>query len=95
MVLDAPVCSSISADDAAKVGKYVCVQKVFTINLDWASAGSVQCHNFSLPAVDVEADLLYKSVKSLSLLLYVNGCVIVRLNRQRNPGLQSRRRVSI
>ena len=64
--LDVQVSSSISTDDAAEVGK-----SVFVINLDWSCVGSVQCHNFSLLAADVQANLLCKGVEALRLLLYV------------------------
>ena len=69
--LDVQVSSSISTDDAAEVGKSVCVMKLFVINLDWSCVGSIQCHNFRLPAADVQANLLCKGVEALRLLLYV------------------------
>ena len=71
MALDVQVSSSISTDDAAEVGKSVCVMKLFVISLDWSCVGSVQCHNFSLIAADVQANLLCKGVEVLRLLLYV------------------------
>ena len=64
------VSSSISTDDAAEIGKSVCVRKFLIINLDW-SCGSIQCHNFGLFAADVKATLLCKGVKALRLLLNV------------------------
>ena len=69
--LDVEVSSSISADDAAEVGKSVCVMKLFAINLNLWCVGSVQCHNFSLLAADVQAKLLCKGVEALRLLLNV------------------------
>ena len=69
--LGVQVISSISNDDAAAIGKSVCVRKFFIINLDWSSIGSIQCHNFGLLAADVEANLLCKEVKALRLLLNV------------------------
>ena len=69
--LDVQVSSSISTDDAAEVGKFFCVRKLFVINLDWSCVGSVQCHNFSLLAADVQTNLLCKGVEALRLLLYV------------------------
>ena len=69
--LDVQVSSSISTDDTAEVGKSVCVRKLFVINLDWSCVGSVQCHNFSLLAADVQANLLCKGVEAMRLLLYV------------------------
>ena len=47
------------------------MREIFILNLDWASVGGVQCHNFSLLAADVKTDLLCKDVKSLDLLLDV------------------------
>ena len=44
--LDVQVSSSISTDDAAEVGKSVCVMKLFVINLDWSCVGSVLCSPF-------------------------------------------------
>ena len=52
-------------------GKSVCVRKLFVINLDWSCVGSIQCHNFSLLAADVQANLLCKGVEAMRLLLYV------------------------
>ena len=69
--LDVQVSSSISTDDAAEIGKSVCVWKFFIINLDWSRVGGVQRHNFSLLAADVKANLLSKSVEALRLLLNV------------------------
>lgn len=69
--LNVQVSSSISTDDAAKIGKSVCVRKFFIINLDWSCVGSIQCHNFGLFAADVKANLLCKGVKALRLLLNV------------------------
>ena len=65
------VSSSISTDDTAEVGKSVCVRKLFVFNLDWSCVGSFQCHNFSLLAADVQANLLCKGVEAMRLLLYV------------------------
>ena len=64
-------CSVLTDDDTAEVGKSVCVRKLFVINLDWSCVGSVQCHNFSLLAADVQANLLCKGVEAMRLLLYV------------------------
>ena len=69
--LDVQVSSSIPTDDAAEIGKSVCVRKFFTINLDWSCVGSIQWHNFGLLDADVEANLLCKGVKALCLLLNV------------------------
>ena len=69
--LDVQVSSSISTDDAAEIGKSVCVWKFFIINLDWSRVGGVQRHNFSLLAADVKANLLSKGVEALRLLLNV------------------------
>ena len=70
--------------------------KLFVINLKWPCVGSVQCHNFSLLAADVQANLLCKGVRGVASSLVCGcGCVIVRLYRQRNPGLPGRRKVSI
>ena len=69
--LDVLVSSSISTDDAAEIGKSVCVRKFFIINLDWLCVGSIQCHNFGLLAADGEANLRCKGVKALRLLLNV------------------------
>ena len=69
--LDVQVSSSIYTDDAAEVGKSVCAMKLFVINLDWSCVGSVQCHNFSLLAADVQANLLCKGVEVLRLFLYM------------------------
>ena len=69
--LDVQVSSSISTDDAAEIGKSVCVRKFFIINLDWSCVGSIQCYNFGLFAADVKANLLCKGVKVLRLLLNV------------------------
>ena len=69
--LDVQVSSSISTDDAAEMGKSVCVRKFFIINLDRSCISSIQCHNFGLLATDVEAILLCKGVKALRLLLNV------------------------
>ena len=70
MALNVQVSSFISTDDAAEIGKSVCVRKLFIINLDW-SCGSIQCHNFGLFAANVKATLLCKGVKALRLLLNV------------------------
>ena len=69
--LDVQVSSSIFTDDAAEIGKSVCVRKFFIINLDWSCGGGVQCHNLSLLAADVKANLLCKGVEALRLLLNV------------------------
>ena len=45
--LDVQVSSSIFTDDAAEIGKSVCVRKFFIINLDWSRVGGDQRHNFS------------------------------------------------
>ena len=71
--LDVQVSSSISTDDAAEVGKSLCVRKFLIINLDRLCVSGIQCHNFGLLAADVEANLLCKGVKALCLLL--NVCV--------------------
>ena len=71
--LDVQVSSSISTDDAAEVGKSVCLMKLFVINLDWSCVGSIQCHNFSLLAADVQTNLLCKGVEALRLLLYAGA----------------------
>ena len=89
--LDVQVRSSISADDAAEIGKSVCVRKLFIINLDRSCVSSIQCHNFHLLAADVETNLLCKDVKALCLLLNVRVCVVARLDHQRNPDLSSRK----
>ena len=69
--LDVQVSSSISTDDAAEIGKSICVWKFFIINLDWSRVGGVQRHNFSLLAADGKANLLSKGVEALRLLLNV------------------------
>ena len=69
--LNVQISSSICTDDAAKIGKSVCVRKFFIINQDWSCVGSIQCHNFGLLAADVKANLLRKGVKALRLLLDV------------------------
>ena len=69
--LDVQVCSPISADDAAKIDEPVRVWEIFILNLDWVSVRGVQCHNFSLPAANVKAELLRKDVESSVLLLDV------------------------
>ena len=66
--LDVQVSSSIFTDDAAEIGKTVCVRKFFIINLDWSCVGGVQRHNFSLLAADFKANLLCKGVEALHLL---------------------------
>ena len=71
--LDVQVSSSISTDDAAEIGKSVCVKKFFIINLDRSCVSGIQCHNFGILAADMEANLLCKGVKALCLLL--NVCV--------------------
>ena len=75
MALDVQVSSSISTDDAAELGKSVCVMKLLVINLDLSCVGGIQCHNFRLLATDVQANLLCKGVKALRLLLYVGVSV--------------------
>ena len=69
--LDVQVSSSFFTDDAAEIGKSVCVRKFFIINLDWSCVSGVQRHNFSLLAADVKANLLCKGVEVLRLLLNV------------------------
>ena len=66
--LDVHVSSSISTDDAAEIGKSVCVKKFFIINLDQSCVSGIQCHNFSLVAADVEANLLCKGFDDFVLL---------------------------
>ena len=56
--IDVQVSSSIFTDDAAKIGKSVCVRKFFIINLDWSCVGGIQGHNFSLLAADVKANFV-------------------------------------
>ena len=69
--LDVQVSSSISTDDTAEVGKSVCVRKLFVINLDWSCVGSVQCHNFSLLAADVQANLLCKGFSFIFIFIFI------------------------
>ena len=64
MALDVQVFFPFTADDAAKIGESVYIQKIFIRNLDWPFVGGVQCYNFSLLGADVETDLLCKDVKS-------------------------------
>ena len=87
----------LTTDDAAKIGKPVRTREASILNLDWASVGGVQCHNFSLLAANIETDLLCKDVKSpgIQALECENGFVIKALNRQHSLGLPSRRRGSI
>lgn len=80
-------CFPISADDDAEISEPV---RVF--NLNRVSVGGVQCHNFSLLASDVKADLLRKDVESPGLLLDTSGCAIEALYCQHNPGLPGKRR---
>ena len=77
-VLNVQISSSISTDDdddAAKIGKSVCVRNFFIINLDCSCVGSIQCHNFGLLADGVEANLLRKGVTALRLVLDVRVSV--------------------
>ena len=39
--LNLQIRSSISTDDAAKIGKSVCVRKFFIISQDWSCVGSI------------------------------------------------------
>ena len=71
MALNVQVSSFISTDDAAEIGKSVCVRKLFIINLDWPCVGSIQCHNFGLFAAHIKVNLICKGVKVLCLLLNV------------------------
>ena len=43
MALDVQVCFPYTADDAAKIGEPVHIQKIFIRNLDWASVGGFHC----------------------------------------------------
>ena len=67
--LDVP--PPLTTDDAAKRGEPVRTREVSILNLDWASVGGVQCHNFSLLAANIETDLVCKDVKSPGILLNV------------------------
>ena len=64
--LDVQVSLLFTADDAAKIGQPVRIQEISTLNPDWTSVGSVQCHN-SLFAADVETDLLCKMLSRRAL----------------------------
>ena len=69
--MDVQFSSSISIDDAAEIGKsYLCKEDLH-YQLDWACVDSIQRNNFGLLVADVEANLLCKGVKALSLLLNV------------------------
>ena len=75
MALDVQVSSSFFTDDAAEIGKSVCVRKFFIINLDWSCVGGVQRHNFSLLAADVKAKAHIRKFMTTSTR---SKCVIQR-----------------